>query len=332
MTTASNSMIERGNPLTVAMDTASIDEVDATGLAEQFPDVQFAFADTAADLATAIAKSDVVFGKRLPYESIVGAPRVRWVQAGTAGVDALLSRGPWPSRVTLTNARGAHGTPMAEQVIAMMLAFATRLHVLLRAQGAEANVARAVAGTKWNLAGQTVMVLGLGDIGESVAIRAAALGLRVTGVRRTPVATNGCAHVVGQHEFRAYLAHIDHLVACLPLTPETHHLIGERELLALPRGAHVYNVGRGAVIDGTALRRALADGHVGGAGLDCVEPADVPAPGDPLWSHPDVILGQHTSGHSPGNSRAITAIFSENLRRFIAGDALRNVVDPGRGY
>jgi phosphoglycerate dehydrogenase-like enzyme len=332
MTKASSSTNAGDNLLTVAVDSPSIDEVDAAGLASQFPAVQFAFTHTADDLAAAIARSDVVFGKRLPYEAIVGAPRVQWVQAGTAGVDALLRSGPWPPRITLTNARGAHGTPMAEQVIAMMLAFATRLHVLLRAQGAEANVARAVTGTKWDLAGQSVMVLGLGDIGEAVAVRAAALGLRVTGVRRTPATTNGCAHVVGQHEFRAYLAHIDHLVACLPLTPETRHLIGEPELLALPRGAHVYNVGRGAVIDGKALRRALADGHLGGAGLDCVEPADVPAQGDPLWSHPDVILGQHTSGHSPGNSRAITAIFSENLRRFIAGGALRNVVDPVRGY
>lgn len=332
MTMAGSSTSASGNPLMVAVDTPSIDEVDATRLADQFPEVQLVFAHTAKDLAAAIANSDVVFGKRLPYDAIVGAPRVRWVQAGTAGVDALLSRGPWPSRVTLTNARGAHGTPMAEQVIAMMLAFATRLHVLLRAQGAESNVARAVTRSKWDLAGQSVLVLGLGDIGEAVAVRAAALGLRVIGVRRAPVATNGCAHVVGQHEFRDHLAQIDHLVACLPLTPETLHLIGERELRALPRGAHVYNVGRGAVIDGMALRRALADGHLGGAGLDCVEPADVPAQGDPLWSHPDVILGQHTSGHSPGNSRAITAIFSENLRRFIAGDALRNVVDPVRGY
>jgi phosphoglycerate dehydrogenase-like enzyme len=283
-------------------------------------------------LDEAIRECDVVFGKRLPYGTIVSSPRVRWVQAGTAGVDGLLQQGRWPTGVVLTNARGAHGTPMSEQVIAMMLAFATRLHVLVRAQGVEANVARVVTRAKWDLAGQSVMVLGLGDIGEAVARRATALGLHVTGVRRSPAPTPGCAIVVGNDQIHEYLPQTDHLVACLPLTRETRHLIGERELRALPRGAHVYNVGRGAVIDGVALRHALADGHLGGAGLDCVEPTDIPAPGDPLWSHPDVILGQHTSGHSPSNSRAISAIFSDNLRRFLAGETLCNLVDPQRGY
>lgn len=318
--------------LNVAVESAAIDEADAARLATEFPTVRFSFADDADQFEVAVRSAHVVFGKRLPYDAIVESPHVRWVQTGTAGVDALLGRGPWPTRVVLTNARGAHGIPMSEQVVAMMLAFATRLHVLIRAQSGEGNVARVVTRSKWDLSGQHVLVLGLGDIGQAVATRAASLGLHVTGVRRSPIPTPGCREVVGQSDFRAYLARTDHLVSCLPLTAETRHLIGDAELRTLPRGAHVYNVGRGSVIDGGALRRALVDGHLGGAGLDCVEPADVPAPGDPLWTHPDVILGQHTSGHSPQNSRAITAIFSDNLNRFLAGEALRNVVDPTRGY
>jgi phosphoglycerate dehydrogenase-like enzyme len=318
--------------LTVAVDETSIDAADRLWLSREFPSVQFKLANGTNEFAHAVSDCDVVFGKRLPYEAIVQSTRVRWVQAGTAGVDALLGRGPWPTRIALTNARGAHGIPISEQVVAMMLAFATRLHVLVRAQASEANVAPVVTRAKWNLAGQHVLILGLGDIGEAVACRATALGMHVTGVRRSPAPTQGCATVVGQAEFRDYLPMTDHLVACLPLTAETHHIIGRSELNALPRGAHVYNVGRGAVIDGEALRRALADGHVGGAGLDCVEPSDIPAPGDLLWSHPDVILGQHTSGHSPSNSRMISTIFAGNLRRFIDGEPLDNVVDPIRGY
>ena len=318
--------------LTVAVDAGAIDEADASALVREFSDVRFTLAHDVDALANATRDAEVVFGKRLPYDAIVDAPRLKWVQTGTAGVDALLSRGRWPNRILLTNARGAHGTPMSEQVIAMMLAFSTRLHVLLRAQAEQANVARVVTRTKWDLAGQCAMVLGLGDIGEAVAVRASALGVQVIGVRRSPVPTAGCSMVVGQDSFRTYLSEVDHLISCLPLTAETRGLIGEPEVRALRRGAYVYNVGRGAVIDGAALRRALADGHLGGAGLDCVEPADIPTHGDLLWSHPEVILGQHTSGHSPGNSKLICAIFSENLRRFIAGQPLRNVVDPERGY
>ena len=318
--------------LRVAVDASSIDDGDATRLIHEFPLVAFKFANDPNAFAQAVNDSEVIFGKRLPYEAIIGSPRLRWVQAGTAGVDALLGRGPWPTQITLTNARGAHGTPIAEQVVAMMLAFATRLHVLVRAHASEANVAQVVTRAKWDLAGQHVMILGLGDIGEAVATRATALGMHVTGVRRSPAPTPGCARVLNPDAFRDYLSTTDHLVSCLPLTAQTRHLIGAPELHALPKGAHVYNVGRGAVIDGQALRRALADGHLGGAGLDCVDPSDIPAPGDPLWSHPEVILGQHTSGHSPRNSRSITTIFADNLRRFIDGEPLRNVVDPDRGY
>ena len=332
MTLRDHSAHDLQTKLRVAVDASSIDNDDATRLTHEFPHVEFNFANSPNVFAQSLRDCEVVFGKRLPYDAIVGSPRLEWVQAGTAGVDALLGRGPWPTQITLTNARGAHGTPISEQVFAMMLAFATRLHVLVRAHASEANVAQVVTRAKWELAGQHVMILDLGDIGEAVATRATALGMHVTGVRRSPTPTPGCATVLTQHAFRDFLPTTDHLISCLPLTSQTRHLIGAPELHALPQGAHVYNVGRGAVIDGQALRGALADGHLGGAGLDCVDPSDIPAPGDPLRSHPEVILGQHTSGHSPGNSRAITEIFADNLRRFMDGEPLRNVVDPDRGY
>lgn len=316
----------------VAVDAHAVDAGDLARIGEAFPSVRFVRATDGPGLDAAIRAAEVVFGKRLPYEAIAGSPHVRWVQAGTAGVDGVLGRGPWPAHVALTNARGAHGTPISEQVIAMMLAFSTRLHVLVQARGRRENVARLVTRTKRDLAGQSVMVLGLGDIGGAVARRASALGMRVIGVRREPSPTPGCDVVIAPDRLHDHLPASDHLVACLPLTARTRHFVGEAAIRSLPRGAHVYNVGRGAVIDGAALRRALADGHLGGAGLDCVEPTDLPAPDDPLWSHPEVILGQHTSGHSPDNSRAICAIFEGNLRRYLAGRPLLNVVDPALGY
>jgi phosphoglycerate dehydrogenase-like enzyme len=118
---------------------------------------------------------------------------------------------------------------------------------------------------------------------------------------------------------------------CLPLTPATHAVIGAAELRAMPQHAYIYNVGRGASIDPDALIMALTEGWIAGAGLDVTSPE--PLPDDsPLWGMPNVILSQHTSGSSPYNAGRITDIFAANLARYLAGEPLQNVIDPGRGY
>ncbi len=320
------------NGHTVAVDASSVDPADIERLRLNFPDVRFASSSNPNDWDDLVRGATIVFGKRLPHHVIVDAPSLRWVQAGTAGVDGVLKVGPWPSHIALTNARGVHGIPISEQLVAMMLAFSTRLHVLIRAHFERRSVAREVISTKWELAGQTLLVIGLGDIGGSLAFRAEALGMHVIGVKRQPGHVPGCHRVVGLDHLDDVLPMADHVALCLPLTPETKHVIDATRIALIRDGAHVYNVGRGALIDGTALRVALASGRLGGAGLDCVEPSDTPDPDDDLWEMPNVILGQHTSGHSPRNSRAITSLFAENLRRFLADEPLENQVDPIRGY
>lgn len=317
---------------TVAVDAVSVDATEIDRLRTTFPDVRFTSSTNPNDWEDLVRDATVLFGKRLPRHVIADAPRLRWVQAGTAGVDGVLKLGPWPSHIALTNARGVHGTPISEQLVAMMLAFSTRLHILIRAQIERRSVAREVTSTKWELAGQTLLVIGLGDIGGSLAIRAEALGMHVIGVKRHPGHVAGCHRVVGLDHLDDVLPLADHVALCLPLTPETRHVIDASRIARIRDGAHVYNVGRGSLIEGTALREALASGRLGGAGLDCVEPSDTPDPDDVLWQMPNVILGQHTSGHSPGNSRAITSLFADNLRRFLAGEPLENQVDPTRGY
>jgi phosphoglycerate dehydrogenase-like enzyme len=117
------------------------------------------------------------------------------------------------------------------------------------------------------------------------------------------------AQLYTREQLELALGEADHVALCLPLTEETHHLIGERELRAMRRTAYIYNVGRGASIDETALVRALHAGTIAGAGLDVTDPEPVP-PASPLWAMPNVILSQHTSGMSPHNADRVTELFA----------------------
>jgi phosphoglycerate dehydrogenase-like enzyme len=174
-------------------------------------------------------------------------------------------------------------------------------------------------------------VLGLGDIGGALATRALALGMRVVGVRRGGRAFPGLAATYTPDRLLEALPQADHVALCLPLTSETRAIVGEREFVAMRPTAYIYNVGRGASIDPDALLRALQSGRIAGAGLDVTSPE--PLPDDsPLWDMPNVILTQHVSGDSPYNAHRITTIFADNLRRYLAGEPLQNLVDKARGY
>lgn len=295
------------------------------------PDVEFRFCPSVEGFVAAAVDADVLFSKRFPPPVWERAGRLRWVQAGTAGVNHLLDAGLRHSSVILTNAVGAHGVPMAEVILAMMLAFATRLHRLIHAQRTEAWVKDEVLAHKFELAGQTLCVIGLGDIGGTLAHKAKALGMRVVGVRRSGIPFPGIDAQYTRDRLLDALPAADHVALCLPLTDETQRVIGEAELRAMKPSAHIYNVGRGASIDAGALLRALGEGWIAGAGLDVTDPEPLPKE-SPLWTLPNVILSQHTSGSSPHNADRITGIFLDNLGRFRRGEPLRNVVDKTLGY
>jgi phosphoglycerate dehydrogenase-like enzyme len=253
------------------------------------------------------------------------------VQAGTAGVELLLAAGLVERGVLLTNASGAHGVPMAELTLSMMLAFATGLHTLIRAQEACQWSQEQIIQTKFELEGQTLCVLGLGDIGGTLAHKAQRLGMRVVGVRRSGRLHPAVAHVFDRTGLHQALALADHVALCLPLTAATQGMIGAAELRAMRPSAYIYNVGRGASLEPAALFQALDEGWIAGAGLDVTSP-EPPPPDSLLWAMPNVILSQHTSGSSPFNAARITRIFATNLARFLAGEPRQQVVDPGRGY
>ena len=160
-----------------------IEEQDRERIRAAFPDARFTFAESSAEALAAAPEAEVVFSKST--DALAAAPLLKWFQAGTAGVDRALKVLEGRPEVVLTNARGAHGVPMAENILTMALCFATRMHRLIRTQPQKAKIGREVIAEKWELDGQTMLVLGLGDIGGTLAHKAKALGMRVIGVRRS---------------------------------------------------------------------------------------------------------------------------------------------------
>ena len=309
----------------------AIGDANLARLAQAYPDLEFRYCVERESYLANVADAEIIFSKQFPPGTLERAQKLRWVQAGTAGVNHLLTAGIGERGIRLTNARGAHGTPIAEQTLALMFAFANRLPTLVRAQTVRQSVARQVIAEKFELAGQTLCVIGLGDIGGALATKAKGLGMRVLGVRRTTTPYPGLDAQYTPAQLAEALPQADHVALCLPLTTATTAIIGERELRLMRPTAYIYNVGRGASLEAQALIRALQAGWIAGAGLDCTDPE--PLPDDsPLWVMPNVILAQHTSGSSPYNADRITQIFLENLHRYRRNEPLNNLVDPVQGY
>jgi phosphoglycerate dehydrogenase-like enzyme len=263
---------------------------------------------------------------------VLRMPHVRWVQHWAAGVDRFTEDPELVAkRYTLTNGSGIHAIPISEHILALMLTLARGLHRAARAQARRA----------WDypdkddvfeLAGKTLLLIGVGAIGARTAELATALGMRVLGVRRDP--SRGAPGVTAMHGPGALLdllPEADVVVLTVPLTDETRGIIGAPELRAMKSSAIIINIGRGGTIEEDALLAALAAGQIRGAGLDVVETEPLPAD-SPLWAREDVVLTGHYAGRTPHYGARAMRLFLENLRRYQAGAALRNVVDQGVGY
>lgn len=266
------------------------------------------------------------------FKRVLGeAPRLRWVHTISAGVDSvllpeLLER----DEIVLTNSAGAHGIPISEFVLAMMLAHAKRLRELaaLTPENAWPHGRDLELG---ELHGMTILVLGLGSIGNEVAKRAAAFGMRVWGNRRHPEPTEGVEKVVGEHEWRDLLPEVDYLVICTPLTNATRGMVDQAAFERVKTGAYLINIARGQIVETDALLEALHSGKLSGAALDTVPEEPLPAD-HPLWSAPNVWITPHISASSPQTESRSLEFFYENLRRFVAGEELTNIVDKSAGY
>ena len=282
--------------------------------------------------------AEVLIGFGLPRDVLLAAleppARLRWIHSGSAGVASLLHPELVESDIVLTNSAGIHGPPIAETVLAMVLHFARGLDYAVRAQ-AESRwdpIPWETPGTAREIAGATLGIVGLGGLGREIATRALALGMRVLAIRRSDrPAPEGIELLRGDDALDTLLARSDFVVLTVPATPETRGMIGAGQLERMRPDAVLINVARGGLIDEDALAATLANGRLRGAALDVTATEPLPA-SSPLWKLPNVLIMPHVSPTTTRFWEREEALITENVRRYLDGRELRNVVDKRAGY
>jgi phosphoglycerate dehydrogenase-like enzyme len=258
------------------------------------------------------------------------APGLRWIHARSAGLDRVLVPEVAAHPAVLTNGRGAFSPALAEFALAALLFFAKDLRRLVSQQAAGTWEAFDME----RLEGRSVGIVGYGDIGRAVASRLRPLGVKVLALRRRPELSRGDAlvsEVVPPERLLELMARSDDVVVAAPLTPQTQGLVGREAIAAMKRTAVLVNVGRGPVVDETALVEALEQGRIRGAALDVFETEPLPA-GHPFWRLPNLLLSPHCADHVPGWVDEAMRVFLRQLERFRRGEPLLSVVDKAAGY
>lgn len=275
------------------------------------------------------------------------APNLRWVQLHWAGVDHLRDNPIWESDVVITSASGIHAPNIAQYVMAQILAWAHRVPRWLTYQRrGEWPAGRWEKFVPDELRGKTLGIAGYGSLGREIARVARCFGMRVLATKRDarhladedftltgagdPAGTLA-ARIYPGEATRSMIAECDYVVVALPLTDDTDHLFGEEMFRAMKPGAFFVNVGRGPVVDEKALVKALKKGWIAGAGLDVFETEPLPED-SPLWKLDNVLLSPHVAGFTSAYDERATDLFAENVRRYLTGETLLNVVDREAGY
>lgn len=300
------------------------------------------------DLPAALRhRAEILYGWGKPLYEAHHFPRLKWIQTHSAGIDDLLDKPVWSSDVILTTANGVHPVPMVEHALAMMLTFRWNLRRMFAFQEkGEWPKDRWDKFARPELRGSTLGIIGYGAIGRELARQAHTLGMRLLAVNRS-----------GQrHLYRGFsipntgdpdaalpeqiypttallkmLPECDYVVVLAPLTPETRHLFDAEAFAAMKTSAFFFNLARGGLVDEEALVAALRQGQIAGAGLDVFEEEPLP-PASPLWRIDNVIISPHVSGFTLQYDDRASDLFAENLRRYLNGEPLLNLVDKERGY
>lgn len=305
--------------------TAYVDAIDAAGLADRV--LVETLPRKERPSAGQMARTQVLMAYAVPPGLLPAMPKLRWAQAMTAGVEGWLALPDLPPGLTLTCARGTHRESMPENIIGALLFVAKPYAAAVENQKRRKWV-HVVAQP---LTGKTLGILGLGAIGQEVARIAAALGLRVIGTRRRPQPVADVAEVLPPERTSEVLARSDFLLLLLPATPDTENIIDAERLAMMKPGAWLLNFGRGHLIEDDDLIAAVEAKRIAGAVLDVFRQEPLPAD-HRFWSTEGIVVLPHIGGPHPQRDRFVARLFAENLRRFLDGEPLREVVDREAGY
>ncbi|MCG8514151.1 MAG: D-2-hydroxyacid dehydrogenase [Halanaerobiales bacterium] len=273
-----------------------------------------------------------VFSGNFKVDLLYEAKKLKWIQSWSAGVDQFTEPESLKylidNNIKLTTMSGVHGNIIAEHVMGLVISLSRKLYKFYWQQKNQ----------QWQwikvdqLEDRVMAIIGLGSIGQEIAARARAFKMKIIGVKRdTGTRIPNIDHLYSHDELLTVLKEADYVVVAVPLTDETHQMIGEDEFRVMKNSACFINISRGQVVDEEMLIRALEEGHIAGAGLDVFTEEPLP-PDSPLYKLDNVLITPHIAGVFPAYDQKAIKIFLENLKRFKSGSPLLNLVDYNRGY
>jgi phosphoglycerate dehydrogenase-like enzyme len=274
-----------------------------------------------------LVKDAEVIAGWVDEKTLRDAQNLRWLHTFSTGVDSMPCRGLIDRGILVTCSKGAHAIPIAEHVLMFMLMLTKNMPFYTKCQLTK----------KWRwlrtseLRDKTVGIVGFGNIGREIARQSKCLGMRVIATRRTSSVEPGADILLPRRELKKLLSMSDFVIAAIPLTSETKGMFGVEEFMAMKRGAYFINIARGGLVQEKALIEAIKKGWIAGAALDVME-TEPPRPDSKLYDLHNTILTPHVSGGSTQAFERGLGIFRENLRRYLAGETLLNLIDQSACY
>ena len=317
----------RRTPVLLWTDAAAayLDAIESAGLAERVALETLPRKEKPS--AEQLARTEALMAYTVPAGVLSAMPKLRWVQAMTAGVEQWLSLPDLPAGVALTCARGTHTESMPENIVGALFYVAKPYAKAVENQ----KLGRWVQTVAQPLTGKTLGILGLGAIGQEVARLARTLGMRVIGTRRRPAPMPNVDEVMPGERTPEVLARSDFVLLLLPATPETDNFMNAERLAMMKPGAWLLNFGRGHLIKDDDLVAAVKAKKIAGAMLDVFRQEPLPAE-HPFWKTDGIIVLPHIGGPHPQRDRFVARLFAENLGRFLDGQPLKELVDRRAGY
>jgi phosphoglycerate dehydrogenase-like enzyme len=277
--------------------------------------------------AEQLAQTEILVAWSAPPGVLANMPKLRWIQALTAGVENWMANPELRQKVALTCARGSHRVAMPENILGALFHL-TKPYAQAAIDQKESRWTRKVSEP---LAGKTLGILGIGEIGKELARKAHALELRVIGTKREPAPVPGVDKVYPPEATNDVLEQSDFVLLLLPLTEHTENFMNAQRLNAMRTSAYLLNFGRGGLIVDDDLVQAVKNKVIAGAVLDVFRKEPLPTD-HAFWTTPGITVLPHIGGHQEGRHEVVAAIFAANLGQFLAGKTMQTLVDRARGY